>query len=1036
VKKLLLALLVLVSLAVATVLVLPGFIDWNAWRGEIARRISALTGRAVAIDGEIDFALLPTPILSAEGVRVASAEGAVHPDMLAAEALEARVALFPLLAGRVEIERIILSNATVVVETLPDGRSNWSLDTAGARLPQDVRLDRLTVENGTLIWRDAGGHEERLEETFLQVSAESLAGPAQAIGSLTVRGVGLAIDVTTGRLSAGGALPVTATAGVDGANAELRFNGILAEGGRRLQGNVRLSGSSVADAVRPFLAEGAADWALAAPFRVEAAVLASEESIELNGLSVTAGDTAATGAVSLVLGEVPRADVTLTANRLDLDAWLGDGEDPVDLMLAWRGGADGRLDLPGGLAAGIDVEVSALDFRGQLLRQVRLAGGYGEGMVTIDRAEALLPAGSSLLASGTVMAPEGKPQLDLALRLTSGNLRSLLEWLGYDLSAVPGTRLRRFDGQATVRGMADAFQVTGAEITLDSTTATGGLAFLNRGRPGIGLRLDADRLNLDAYLPGGGEMPGWEVLAGWLGGVDANVDADIGMLGLAGLSATGVRLDATLDDGGLAVRQAAVADLAGSALSVSGNVGALAPLAGLDLSVALRSADVAALADTLALTLPAPAMRAGAVSLDGRLGGDAAALSVSLAGEVAGGTVEIAGTVKTPSTAPALDLAVRARHPDALAAIRIFAPGYRPASLSGALDLYARLAGDERQLDLDDIQGTIGPVSLAGGIAWDGAGDRPRIDADLRTSDIVLDGWLGAEARGVTAMALPLPPGEEDGGGILAGIDGSLALTASAIALGAWRIEAPALQARLDDGRLEVEQLAGGLFGGRLGIAGSYGGGRVAVDADLVGADLAAVLDGVFGLSGMTGRLDVGGEIAAEGTTLAGMVGRLSGSGLIAVRDGALDGVDLAAVADGAAADDPLRFLDTLRTALSSGRTPFAALNATFTIADGMARSEDLRLVSDRIVGEGGGTLALARRQLDVALDIDFNRPAGLPALGLRLQGPAESPQARFQTQAIQAHVARRAAEALTDGRPVPPEEGPPAPPPADAPTQ
>ena len=103
---------------------------------------------------------------------------------------------------------------------------------------------------------------------------------------------------------------------------------------------------------------------------------------------------------------------------------------------------------------------------------------------------------------------------------------------------------------------------------------------------------------------------------------------------------------------------------------------------------------------------------------------------------------------------------------------------------------------------------------------------------------------------------------------------------------------------------------------------------------------------------------------------------------------------------------------DTLRTALSSGRTPFASLNATFAIADGLARSEDLRLVSDRIVGEGGGTLALARRQLDVALDINFNRPAGLPALGLRLQGPAESPQARFQTQAIQAHVARRAAEA------------------------
>ena len=47
----------------------------------------------------------------------------------------------------------------------------------------------------------------------------------------------------------------------------------------------------------------------------------------------------------------------------------------------------------------------------------------------------------------------------------------------------------------------DAVQITDINLRLDASTATGGLAIALRERPGFGLRLDIDRLNLDAYLP-------------------------------------------------------------------------------------------------------------------------------------------------------------------------------------------------------------------------------------------------------------------------------------------------------------------------------------------------------------------------------------------------------------------------------------------------------------------------------------------------------------------------------------------------------
>ena len=42
-----------VLLAVAAVLVLPSFIDWNNYRDDIAAQIESATGRRVLIDGDV-----------------------------------------------------------------------------------------------------------------------------------------------------------------------------------------------------------------------------------------------------------------------------------------------------------------------------------------------------------------------------------------------------------------------------------------------------------------------------------------------------------------------------------------------------------------------------------------------------------------------------------------------------------------------------------------------------------------------------------------------------------------------------------------------------------------------------------------------------------------------------------------------------------------------------------------------------------------------------------------------------------------------
>ena len=61
--------LALIVLLVVTALVLPNVMNWDSYKPEISEHVKALTGRSLAIDGDIDIDILPTPKLRISDVR-------------------------------------------------------------------------------------------------------------------------------------------------------------------------------------------------------------------------------------------------------------------------------------------------------------------------------------------------------------------------------------------------------------------------------------------------------------------------------------------------------------------------------------------------------------------------------------------------------------------------------------------------------------------------------------------------------------------------------------------------------------------------------------------------------------------------------------------------------------------------------------------------------------------------------------------------------------------------------------------------------
>jgi len=194
VKKVLIGLVAVVVGIVAALLIAPSFIDWNQYKGEITAQAKAFTGRALAIDGDLKATILPAPAVVVEGIRLANAEGAGTADMVRLKSVEVRVALGPLLGGRVQVETVKLVDPVIHIEKLADGRWNFDFATeeeaaprtaapegASADSPVALQLDRLLIENGVFVYRDAAaGVEERIDGLDARFAVASLEGTVRS----------------------------------------------------------------------------------------------------------------------------------------------------------------------------------------------------------------------------------------------------------------------------------------------------------------------------------------------------------------------------------------------------------------------------------------------------------------------------------------------------------------------------------------------------------------------------------------------------------------------------------------------------------------------------------------------------------------------------------------------------------------------------------------------------------------------------------------------------------------------------------------
>lgn len=551
-RKVIAIVAIVAATIIGAVVVLPGFIDWNQYKGMATDKVRELTGRELTIAGEVRIAVWPAPALVAEDITFSNAPGTQSPAMASLKAVEVRIALAPLFAGRVKIETVKLIEPVIELERLADGRGNWEFTQAprkdaAAQIGQagpkpedaatkgapDFVLDNFTIEKGTLIYRDAQtGLVEPVEGINATIAAASLQGPMESSGAMVVRGIPIGYSASVGRLIQGRTVPINAQVALKAGSISVQVAGTLVSllEDPQIKGTLKITGDDLGAALAA-LGGTAPPSGMALPVALGGQVSASAKALEIKDLSLGLAGIQAKGDLQVDLGAKPRFDSRLAINRIDLDKLLvqlnqstkaqkigtspgkpkkltqenatgsGKGNRAPAKEPADAAGGPLRFALPADIGGALIVTVDAIGYGSGVVRDVVLNAELKGGVLRLGQLSAQFPGGSDISMQGLLATPGEVPTFTGDIDTTVNDLRGVLSWLKLDPPPVPADRLRKLALKSQISATPEQVQVAGLDVRFDGSRLQGGITVALRQRLGFGAALVLDRLNLDAYLP-------------------------------------------------------------------------------------------------------------------------------------------------------------------------------------------------------------------------------------------------------------------------------------------------------------------------------------------------------------------------------------------------------------------------------------------------------------------------------------------------------------------------------------------------------
>ncbi len=296
----------------------------------LSAQVSAATGRDFAVRGALSIRVLPRPGVVASDVVLGNAPWGTRQEMLRVGQASFDIAVWPLLQGRVDIDRAAFSGVDLLLETDRNGVGNWVMSGlagaqaapgAGGSSPLRIRLSRIALADARLAYRDA--RSGATHSLLLQALELDAAGDGHRLDArFDTNGQPWQLKGQVGslaELSANQAdWPFDLQLGSDGAL--LVAKGLLRRGAlpRPIEADLQAR-LTRAEALSPWLTHAAR---VPLPIELKGRLSYAAQSLRIDGLQGSVAQQQISGQLKAQGGNPWKIDAQLASPSIDLAHWL------------------------------------------------------------------------------------------------------------------------------------------------------------------------------------------------------------------------------------------------------------------------------------------------------------------------------------------------------------------------------------------------------------------------------------------------------------------------------------------------------------------------------------------------------------------------------------------------------------------------------------------------------------------------------------------------------------------------------------------
>ena len=447
---------VLIIALIITVYAVLSSYDFNSLKPKIAKAVKEATGRELSLAGDIELDIGLFPSLVLEDVSFQNAPWGSRPDLAKIRRFEIQVALLPLITGNIEVNRLILIEPDILIETDKAGNSNVefentkkvpALETEEGTPAKEIKLPSLAfkevrIEKIRITYKDGPtGESHSMKLESLTTGAADIDTPISLVLKGSYNDNPFEVKGTLGPIAAltdtERPWPLKLKAKTGGATVTADGSIMDPMNGKGISLAVTVEGRSVSDIAKLVNAAGLPDIGpFTAGFKVSDPAV---KTYKISDLRITLKANKLEGSMEISLaGEKPSLKAVLSSRRLDLRPFLSKDEGKGDRKRVSAPAAvkkeklfpDDPLPIDALNRADADFKFKAMEILlpRLALKDLNVHAFIGNGRFTVKTLKAVIGGGN--LDARLDLLPQGETvAMTTAMKITGLDLGRMLKEL-------------------------------------------------------------------------------------------------------------------------------------------------------------------------------------------------------------------------------------------------------------------------------------------------------------------------------------------------------------------------------------------------------------------------------------------------------------------------------------------------------------------------------------------------------------------------------------------------------------------------------